>query len=1028
MVNVTFNVTPSDAVLTVKQGNTEIQPITPGGRIYALEVGESHSYNGTAANYLQAGGSLTPVVGQTPITLNLPHQTVNVTFVVEPTNATLTLKDNQSNDAPSPTISGNRRTYALNVGVAYTFSASAANYIAFGAETITPTTESDVTVTLERQTVLIKFAVPYGAKVEVKNSNSQVVAQIPGTELDPDSETVKYLDSNSYNLALGLAYSYSVTLTGYQTATGTHTVTAANTVTVNLTRDGGTYPTGWSKWRPSFGVYILNRDGTTGKQIGNWDYDETAASYGTGSGNSFVESPLITTFGTPLVYSGIDSMPAARLGVVKKGITAQSIIDYYNSHNGTLSALNSSTVDGFNIKLSTNSQASEDPYTSNDPSRPGTWDWTAAFDKLRTPIVTRYYYPDFLIHDPIANLIAATNLTGGTPVEAVIAVQSYNDRINRLASLSNKPGFPVSLADGKIDNQTELTEAINFLASIADTERALRNFEGMLPANNTKPLGSDGSYYIGSVWITPPYKNITVNGGTVVYTSDGQLNTYPRAATGEVVTFLVGDTFQIDSVTIPGVEVNSLGGREYSFTMPDSAVAVTITQPTPHNIAVSKSSNAVVVDVKVNGNTATSAIVGDNITFTVSPDDNYILNSVEVKNGENIISHTLTEGVYSFTMPDSAVTITVTLTYSAQSTKYAVTVNSSTGGTVTTDKDKAIHNDTITLTVIPKPGKQLKSLKYNDTTITLTDGKYSFYMPESDVTVSVEFEDITYPVNIVNGITGGTVSASPSTAAEGTTVTISVTSDDEYQLVRNSLKVNNGAVTVGADNKFTMPSNDVTITAQFEKKAYNVTIGTITGGEHGSVRADKASAEKDEVVTLTITSDAGYRLKEGTLKVNGESVSIFGKTYELTMPGRAATITAEFEAFSGTGDISANVWDGKSIDVSWFNPANTMFEIGTPAQLAGLAALVNGIYNNGIDTFYGNVSYIHDNYETSGGREVGDNNETTASYHYGDYDFKGKTVKLVADIDMGNANYSDLTFFSRCGIINGKTNRGEKDG
>jgi hypothetical protein len=314
---------PSEAVLTVKRAETEIEPITEGGKTYTLEVGEQYSYTGGAENYLTAGESLIPTVNQAAITLNLPHQTVNVTFDVEPSDASVTVKTAQQITV-NPTVAGGN-IYALNVGDTYSYTASRANYVTSATATITPTTAQNVTITLEREYALIKFNIPYGSKVEVKDSNSQVVTQIPGTEIDPDSVTAKYLDSNSYNLALGLAYSYSVTLTGYQTATGTHTVTSANTVTVNLTRDGGTYPTGWSKWRPSFGVYILNRDGTTGKQIGNWDYDETAASYGTNNGTTFVESPLITTFGTPLVYSGIDSMPAVRLGVVKKGITAQSI-------------------------------------------------------------------------------------------------------------------------------------------------------------------------------------------------------------------------------------------------------------------------------------------------------------------------------------------------------------------------------------------------------------------------------------------------------------------------------------------------------------------------------------------------------------------------------------------------------------------------------------------------------------------------------------------------------------------------------
>ncbi|MFW5649552.1 MAG: hypothetical protein ACOCG5_10720, partial [Candidatus Alkaliphilus sp. MAG34] len=40
-------------------------------------------------------------------------------------------------------------------------------------------------------------------------------------------------------------------------------------------------------------------------------------------------------------------------------------------------------------------------------------------------------------------------------------------------------------------------------------------------------------------------------------------------------------------------------------------------------------------------------------------------------------------------------------------------------------------------------------------------------------------------------------------------------------------------------------------------------------------------------------------------------------------------------------EAQSSVWDG-SVDVSWYNTIDTEFYLSTPAQLAGLAALVNG--------------------------------------------------------------------------------------
>ena len=39
---------------------------------------------------------------------------------------------------------------------------------------------------------------------------------------------------------------------------------------------------------------------------------------------------------------------------------------------------------------------------------------------------------------------------------------------------------------------------------------------------------------------------------------------------------------------------------------------------------------------------------------------------------------------------------------------------------------------------------------------------------------------------------------------------------------------------------------------------------------------------------------------------------------------------------------AAAAWDG-TVDISWYDPAQTEYTIDTPAKLAGLAALVNGM-------------------------------------------------------------------------------------
>ncbi len=80
------------------------------------------------------------------------------------------------------------------------------------------------------------------------------------------------------------------------------------------------------------------------------------------------------------------------------------------------------------------------------------------------------------------------------------------------------------------------------------------------------------------------------------------------------------------------------------------------------------------------------------------------------------------------------------LIYNISSPAYTVTVGALVGGTITAEPATARAGTTITLTVTPDTGKQLKAgtLKYNETDITGT----TFTMPEKDVIITAEFEDV----------------------------------------------------------------------------------------------------------------------------------------------------------------------------------------------------------------------------------------------------------------------------------------------
>ena len=108
-------------------------------------------------------------------------------------------------------------------------------------------------------------------------------------------------------------------------------------------------------------------------------------------------------------------------------------------------------------------------------------------------------------------------------------------------------------------------------------------------------------------------------------------------------------------------------------------------------------------------------------------------------------------------------------------------------------------------------------------------------------------------------------------------------------------------------------------------------------------------------------------------------------------------------------------WDGKTIDISWYDPSKKSFTISTAAEFAGLAALVNGSYDKtitGIDT--GNDTakrnYIKcvkiENFMFVGAG--GGNQGGTCYKATGENDFMGKTIKVTADLDMTAGNYMPI--------------------
>ena len=152
----------------------------------------------------------------------------------------------------------------------------------------------------------------------------------------------------------------------------------------------------------------------------------------------------------------------------------------------------------------------------------------------------------------------------------------------------------------------------------------------------------------------------------------------------------------------------------------------------------------------------------------------------------------------------------------------------------------------------------------------------------------------------VNKAEHGSITVSPKSASNGTTVTITVTPDQGYALeTLKALDKNGNEIQLAEKNgkyTFTMPAGNVEVKAIFEKTAtpppaptyYSI---TVTKDGSGTASASHAKAAAGTEITLTAKADTGYTFKQWQV-VTG-SVTI--KDNKFTMPAGNVEIKAIFE-------------------------------------------------------------------------------------------------------------------------------------
>lgn len=443
-----------------------------------------------------------------------------------------------------------------------------------------------------------------------------------------------------------------------------------------------------------------------------------------------------------------------------------------------------------------------------------------------------------------------------------------------------------------------------------------------------------------------------------------------------------GHTWALDEL-----ETKSVGNNVYLC-----SDCHTATESTPHTVTLPDPVEGVTLTL---GTTNKTYIKDDTVTLTVEKKGTDIV-TVTAKNGDTDVALTEVQEaaqdeaaaqattekaktVYTFTMPDGDVTISVT----KAAKTYAVKVADANKDTLKitspeADLDKVAEGTSVTVVATPKDGYTLTAdgvvVTYGDnqtlkaTPDTEKANTYTFAMPAGDATVSAAFEEVKkYNVTVADTVENGTVGVEQKTAAAKDVVTVTVTPNTNFKYTDGSLKatytdggtkkeINDFKAVDGKENTYTfeMPAADVTVSAAFEKIATETYTVTVTKGGDGKVTVNGQETEKLEglksgdPVTLKIdpidtdtllTELAGVTVTSG--KVDVSTTKVDENTYTFKMPDGDVNVSVKFTTVEygievkmlGEGEGTITFTDGKTRFAAGTSVTATITPNGTTYEL-----------------------------------------------------------------------------------------------
>ena len=392
-----------------------------------------------------------------------------------------------------------------------------------------------------------------------------------------------------------------------------------------------------------------------------------------------------------------------------------------------------------------------------------------------------------------------TQCGGTATIDAGNGFDSYtwsNGQTTQSITVSQSGTYTVTASNGQCESTGSIVVTINPVPSVTISENI-----NTLTANATS--GTGDYQYAWSTNETAQSITIDSNGNYCVTVTDnnncsvsecsnitlpdidinisnaehGSINGENTVAFGEDYTFTVipDDCYQIGTVTVNGNAVTLDANNSYTIqnVTTEQTINATFTQIS-YTITASAGNGGTISNVG-----STSVNCGDDITYTITPDEGYMISDIEV-DGQSVGS----ENSYLFTNVTSDHTISATFEPIPAGEIVIVVNTDDEGGTVTPNGTQTITEDEdFTFTVTPDACYEIGIVTVNGNEVSLDENNsYTIENVSEEQTVNVTFNQITYIITS-SASNGGTITPAGNTEVNcGESMTFAIAANEGYEI------------------------------------------------------------------------------------------------------------------------------------------------------------------------------------------------------------------------------------------------------